>query len=89
MPFRTSLSPEGSRTGDFKKDDKESAMDLFLTIIAVLMVTDAAFALLNITEFESILQSQFPKMNVKKLAVVEGAVGVIILLLKIATGSVF
>lgn len=62
-------------------------MDLFITIIAALMVADAVFALLNLGKFESLLKAHFPNMNVKKLAVVEGSVGVVILMLKLATGT--
>lgn len=64
-------------------------MNLILTIVAVLMITDAAFALLNLTKFESLLHTQFPNMNVKKLAVVEGVVGLVILVLKITTATVY
>ena len=63
-------------------------MNLVITIVAVLMVADAAFALVNLSKFESFLQTQFPKMNVKKLAMVEGGVGLIVLVLKIATGTI-
>jgi hypothetical protein len=64
-------------------------MNLIITIFAVLMISDAAFALFNLTKFESLLHTQFPKMNVKKLAVVEGVAGLVILTLKIATNSVY
>ena len=63
-------------------------MNLVITIVAVLMVSDAAFALLNITKFESLLHSQFPKMNVKLLAAVEGIIGLVILFIKLATGTI-
>ncbi len=52
------------------------------------MVSDAAFALLNLTKFESLLHSQFPKMNVKLLAAVEGIIGLVILFIKLATGTI-
>ena len=63
-------------------------MNLFITIVAVLMISDAAFALLNLAKFESILQSYFPNMDVKKLAIVEGATGALILVLKLITGTI-
>ncbi len=63
-------------------------MNLFLTIVAVLMVSDAAFTLLNLSKVESFLQSRFPNLNIKKLAVVEGIVGIIILFLKINTKTI-
>ena len=62
-------------------------MNLVITIFAVLMVSDAAFALLNLTKFESLLHSQFPNMNVKVLAAVEGVAGLVILLIKLATNT--
>ena len=63
-------------------------MKLLTTIIALLMVTDAAFALLNLSKIESFLLSQFPKMNVKLLAVMEGVAGLVILIVKIGTRSI-
>jgi hypothetical protein len=63
-------------------------MNLAITIIAVLMVADAGFTLVNFDRIESLLHSLFPKMNVKKLALVEGLVGVVILVIKIKTGTV-
>ncbi len=63
-------------------------MNLFITIMAVLMISDAAFTLLNFSQVESFLQNYFPKMNIKKLAMVEGGVGAFVLFLKIATGTV-
>lgn len=63
-------------------------MNLFITIIAVLMVSDAAFTLLNLTKVESFISNYFPKMNVKKLAIVEGAAGGAVLFLKLATGTI-
>ncbi|MBU2515496.1 hypothetical protein KJ966_29620 [bacterium] len=63
-------------------------MNLFITIIAVLMVSDAAFTLLNLSKVESLITNHFPKMNVKKLATVEGITGIVILFLKLATGTI-
>lgn len=63
-------------------------MNLVITIIAVLMVSDAAFTLLNLSKVESFITNYFPNMDVKKLAVVEGAAGLVILLLKLATGTI-
>lgn len=63
-------------------------MHLAITVISVLMISDAAFTLLNISKVESFLKEYFPSMNVKKLAMVEGAAGALILLLKIATGTI-
>lgn len=62
-------------------------MDLAITIIAFLMVCDAAFTLTNLTRMESILKSFFPSMDVKKVAVLEGAVGLVILGIKIVTNT--
>ncbi|MFH2129633.1 MAG: hypothetical protein ABIK68_04605 [bacterium] len=63
-------------------------MHTIITIIAVLMVSDACFTLLNLSKVESILHSMFPSMNIKKLAIVEGAAGLVIILLKIGTNTV-
>ncbi len=63
-------------------------MHLVITIISVLMVADACFTLLNLTKVESILHSVFPRMNVKKLAMVEGAAGLAIIILKVSTNTV-
>lgn len=63
-------------------------MHLIITILAVLMISDAAFTLLNLSKVESLLHNYFPKMDVKKLAMVEGGAGMIILLLKVFTGTV-
>jgi len=59
-----------------------------ITIVAVLMVADAAFTLANLSRVESILQAVFPRMNVKALALVEGGVGLVIILLKLGTETV-
>jgi len=63
-------------------------MNLVITIIAVLMVADACFTLLNLSKVESILRSVFPRMNVKKLALVEGMTGIAIIVLKVSTDTV-
>ena len=63
-------------------------MHLVVTIIAILMIADACFTLLNLSKVESILQSVFPRMNIKKLAFVEGAAGLAIIILKIGTNTV-
>ena len=62
-------------------------MNLLITIIAVLMVADAAFTLVNLSMVESILKRYFPNLNIKKLALVEGLVGLIVLALKAGTGT--
>ena len=63
-------------------------MNLLLTIIAIIMVVDSIFTLLNLTKVESILHSVFPKMDVRKLATIEGVVGIIILALKYGTKTI-
>ena len=52
------------------------------------MIADAAFTLLNQSKVESVLRNAFPNLDVKKLATVEGVVGLTILSLKIATSTV-
>ena len=59
-----------------------------IAIIAILMVADASFALLNLTKIESSLHTIFPKMNVKTLAATEGIVGAAILIIKFATQTI-
>lgn len=63
-------------------------MHLVITIFAILMIADACFTLLNLSTVESILHSIFPRMNVKKLAIVEGAAGLVIIILKIGTKTI-
>jgi hypothetical protein len=63
-------------------------MHTIITIIAVLMISDAGFTLLNLTKVESMLHSIFPRMNVKKLAMLEGITGLVIIILKIGTHTV-
>ncbi|MBT4091294.1 MAG: hypothetical protein HN580_01120 [Deltaproteobacteria bacterium] len=63
-------------------------MHTIITIIAVLMISDACFTLVNLTKVESMLQSLFPSMNVKKLAMIEGVAGLVIIILKIGTNTI-
>jgi hypothetical protein len=63
-------------------------MNTVITVMAILMVADALFTLLNLSKVESLLLNVFPNLNVKKLAVVEGLAGGFIIILKISTGSV-
>lgn len=58
-------------------------MNLFTTVIAVLMVADSTFTLINLDKVESMLKSFFPNLNIKLLALIEGAIGMIALLIKI------
>lgn len=51
------------------------------------MVADSAFTLTNLSKVESILHRAFPKLNIKKTAIVEGIVGFIIILFKLSTQS--
>lgn len=60
-------------------------MNIAITIIAILMLIDALFTLLNLSKVESMIHSLFPHMEVKKVAVIEGAVAAIVLALKVAT----
>ncbi|OGH01053.1 MAG: hypothetical protein A2600_01330 [Candidatus Lambdaproteobacteria bacterium RIFOXYD1_FULL_56_27] len=62
-------------------------MNLLTTLIALAMVADSLFALANQATVQSWLKEHFPNLNVRKLAWVEGAVGVLILALKLATSS--
>lgn len=62
-------------------------MNLLTTFIALLMVGDALFALTNLARVESWLKEFFPDLDVKKLAFVEGAAGLAILVLKFTTSS--
>lgn len=66
----------------------EKKMNLFITVVSVLMISDAAFTLVNLNKVQSLLHSRFPQINVKKLALVEGVVGLVVLALKIVTGTV-
>ncbi len=63
-------------------------MNTIITIIAVLMISDACFTLLNLTKVESMLHSIFPRMNVKKLALIEGVTGLVIIILKVSTDTI-
>lgn len=60
-------------------------MNIVITLVAVLMVADSAFTLGNLTKIESILATTFPNLDIKKLAFIEGVVGLIILGIKIST----
>ncbi|MCP4298120.1 MAG: hypothetical protein GY786_21240 [Proteobacteria bacterium] len=60
-------------------------MNLVVTIIAILMVADSAFTLGNLTKVESILATAFPNLDIRKLALIEGIAGLIILGIKITT----
>lgn len=62
-------------------------MNIVITVIAVIMVVDSCFTLLNLSKVESVLQVFFPKMNVKKLAIAEGGAGLLIIIMKISTQS--
>ncbi|MCP4752020.1 MAG: hypothetical protein GY866_14085 [Proteobacteria bacterium] len=63
-------------------------MNTIITVVAILMVSDAAFTLLNLSKVESFLNKAFPKMNVRKLAMVEGVVGMVIIIIKISTKTI-
>ncbi|MDH5559307.1 MAG: hypothetical protein OEY59_00460 [Deltaproteobacteria bacterium] len=62
-------------------------MNLVITIISLLMIIDALFTLLNLSKMESLIHSFFPGMNLKKIALVEGGAGGMILLIKLSTQS--
>lgn len=62
-------------------------MHTTITLIAVLMLIDALFTLLNLSKVESMIHSLFPHMEVKKIAFLEGAVAVVILTIKVLTGT--
>ncbi|MBT4288132.1 MAG: hypothetical protein HOD92_12420 [Deltaproteobacteria bacterium] len=62
-------------------------MNLIITIIAVLMVADSLFTLANLSKVESLLHRAFPSLDIKKVAIVEGVVGFIIILVKLSTHS--
>ncbi len=63
-------------------------MHTIITVVAVLMISDACFTLLNLTKVESMLHNIFPRMNVKKLAMIEGIAGLVIIILKIGTHTI-
>lgn len=63
-------------------------MNIFITIVAIIMVADSLFTLANLSKVESILQSAFPKMDIKKLATIEGLVGLVILVIKYSTQTI-
>jgi len=62
-------------------------MNLLTTIIAFLMLADSAFTLANLKKVESWLEELFPNLDIRKLAIIEGAVGLLIILFKLATTS--
>jgi len=63
-------------------------MNTVITVIAILMVADSLFTLLNLSKVESILHNVFPSLNIKKLAIIEGFAGGVILLFKVSTNSI-
>jgi len=63
-------------------------MNTITTIIAIFMVGDALFTLLNLAKVKTLLYSMFPTLNIKKVALCEGIVGVTILLIKISTDTI-
>lgn len=63
-------------------------MHTFITVIAILMLADACFTLLNLSKVKSIFNEVFPNVDVKKLATIEGAVGLAIIIIKIGTGTI-
>ncbi|MGK0289336.1 MAG: hypothetical protein ACI86H_000773 [bacterium] len=63
-------------------------MHLFLTIIAFLMVTDALFTWANYDKVESLLKKQFPKLDLKVFAFIEGLIGLLILSIKVFTKTI-
>ena len=64
-------------------------MNLFTTLIAGLMVGDALFAWANLAKLESFLSQIFPNLDLRKVALVEGGVGIFILLFKLTTHSLY
>ena len=64
-------------------------MNLTITVIGILMVTDSLFTLLNFSKVESALHKYFPNLNIKKLALVEGITGAIILMIKFFTQTIY
>ncbi len=64
-------------------------MNLITTLIAGLMVGDALFSWMNLAKLESFLSQIFPHLNLRRLALTEGGVGVFILLFKLATHSLY
>jgi len=62
-------------------------MNLLTTFIAILMFADSLFTLMNLAKVESWLNDYFPNLDIRKLALVEGAAGLLILLMKLATQS--
>ncbi len=65
----------------------QTDLNLITTIIAFLMIADAGFTLTNLTRVETLIHQLFPQLDVKKLAWVEGLVGLVILVVKSITDS--
>lgn len=63
-------------------------MNTVISIIAIFMVGDALFTLLNLAKVKTLLFSMFPSLDIKKVALVEGLVGFVILLIKISTNTI-
>ncbi|OFZ81488.1 MAG: hypothetical protein A2508_07205 [Candidatus Lambdaproteobacteria bacterium RIFOXYD12_FULL_49_8] len=62
-------------------------MNLLITFLALLMVADSFFALTNLRKVQNWLEDYFPNLDIKKLALVEGVAGLLILLLKLVSHS--
>ena len=62
-------------------------MNTLISIFATIMIVDSLFTLLNLSKVESVVKVFFPEMNIKKLAMVEGLVGIIIILIKFSTNT--
>ncbi|MDX2470870.1 MAG: hypothetical protein QNL04_09890 [SAR324 cluster bacterium] len=62
-------------------------MHLLTTFIALLMVGDAVFTLTNFARVENMIHQIFPDLDLKKVAFVEGAAGLGIIVLKMITDS--
>ena len=52
------------------------------------MVADALFTILNIDRVESVLHRIFPNLDVRKVAIVEGVTGCIVIFIKISTKTI-
>ena len=63
-------------------------MNTITSIIAIFMIGDALFTLLNLSRVKSLINSMFPSLDIKKVAIVEGLVGALILVLKVSTRTV-
>ena len=67
--------------------DRIGEMNLLITIIAILMIADALFIYANYSGLEPFIAKIFPNLELKKLAIVEGVIGAIILIIKTKTGT--